>query len=63
MHWDPTYDGSTVAESCHDVDSEQQLGIYGSYKCDSSWKLINESVHRMKEIEGIPDFIIWTGHV
>uniref|UniRef100_H2YX51 Sphingomyelinase phosphodiesterase n=1 Tax=Ciona savignyi TaxID=51511 RepID=H2YX51_CIOSA len=36
-------------------------GVWGDYKCDSTWKLINSSIHAMRDIEANPDFILWTG--
>lgn len=59
VHYDPTV--YTTQESCRPKLVPVNVGVYGDYKCDSPWSLINSSVQAMKQIEPNPDFILWTG--
>ncbi|XP_048249719.1 acid sphingomyelinase-like phosphodiesterase 3b [Haliotis rufescens] len=36
-------------------------GIYGDYWCDSPWRLVNDSINAMADINRNVDFSLWTG--
>ncbi|XP_056619222.1 acid sphingomyelinase-like phosphodiesterase 3b isoform X2 [Triplophysa dalaica] len=65
LHWDPSYglgseNSASVCASSGDRPTPN-AGKFGDYLCDSSWALINSSIHAMKDILSDPDFIVWTG--
>lgn len=67
LHWDPSYglgteNSASVCASSGDRPTPN-AGKFGDYLCDSSWALINSSIHAMKDILSDPDFIVWTGYV
>ena len=63
MHWDPTYDIDAVALSCGPDTKGTQFGIYGDYRCDPPYKLLESAVNAMHNIKSDVDFLIWTGYV
>ncbi|XP_057689460.1 acid sphingomyelinase-like phosphodiesterase 3b [Corythoichthys intestinalis] len=64
LHWDPSYEvtnGNKLMCESNNSKPVSQVGLFGSYACDSPWKLINSSIVAMSEILPNPDFIVWTG--
>ncbi|XP_019614981.1 PREDICTED: acid sphingomyelinase-like phosphodiesterase 3b [Branchiostoma belcheri] len=66
FHYDFTYlNGAEGGKICDSQTAGQPTpsdpGSWGDYLCDAPWRLINDTVHAMKDIEPNPDFIIWTG--
>jgi len=57
VHYDPTYE--TTQESCNVNVSDSP---FGSYECDSPWRLVVSSVNAMKRIGPKPAFIVWSGY-
>ncbi|XP_004603773.2 acid sphingomyelinase-like phosphodiesterase 3b [Sorex araneus] len=64
LHLDPNY---TLSEDplqvCPSAGNQPvpSAGPWGDYLCDAPWRLLNSSIHAIKEIEPQPDFILWTG--
>ncbi|XP_048249590.1 acid sphingomyelinase-like phosphodiesterase 3b isoform X2 [Haliotis rufescens] len=56
-HYDTTY--WSEMRSCND--EVPVRGIYGDYWCDSPWRLVNDSINAMANINRNVDFILWTG--
>ncbi|KAI0216605.1 Acid sphingomyelinase-like phosphodiesterase 3a [Lamellibrachia satsuma] len=59
VHYDPTY--RTTQESCIVNFNDSTPPPFGSYECDSPWRLVASSVDAMKQIGPTPAFIVWSG--
>ncbi|KAH9491716.1 Acid sphingomyelinase-like phosphodiesterase 3b [Bulinus truncatus] len=57
-HYDHTYDNGKL--SCNSNITGKLPG-YGDYWCDSTWRLVTESIQAMASIKQNVDFLIWTG--
>ncbi|KAI1897483.1 hypothetical protein AGOR_G00083740 [Albula goreensis] len=64
LHLDPTYhitdDHTKVCFSSKGYPASDP-GLFGDFMCDSPYKLIQSAFQFMRELEPLPDFIIWTG--
>ncbi|KAJ8396251.1 hypothetical protein AAFF_G00021180 [Aldrovandia affinis] len=64
LHLDPTYhitdDHTKVCLSSKGYPASNP-GLFGDFMCDSPYKLIQSAFQFMREVEPLPDFIIWTG--
>nr|XP_002122011.1 acid sphingomyelinase-like phosphodiesterase 3b [Ciona intestinalis] len=61
FYYDETkIDANTICPSSFG-ENTMDAGPFGDYRCDSPWRLVQSAISAMKNIEGDPDFIIWTG--
>ncbi|KAG9347489.1 hypothetical protein JZ751_005056, partial [Albula glossodonta] len=64
LHLDPTYhitdDHTKVCFSSKGYPASDP-GLFGDFMCDSPYKLIQSAFQFMRELDPLPDFIIWTG--
>ena len=64
MHWDPTYSQTDAALSCNPgTPAQGPFGLYGDFRCDPPWLLIESAFDFMASHETSPDFVTWTGSV
>lgn len=72
IHWDKNYTnhGGNARNMCWapisesnqaSVSSDNDVGEFGNYACDSPWKLCESVLHFMKAEQPNADYILWTG--
>lgn len=64
FHWDLNYthrggDAKNMCWDANDINSTNEVGVFGNYACDSPWTLVQSCLTFMNRTT--PDFIIWTG--
>ncbi|KAM6108606.1 LOW QUALITY PROTEIN: acid sphingomyelinase-like phosphodiesterase 3b [Pterocles gutturalis] len=64
LHWDPDYDAEAGGgQVCPSAGARPvpAAGPWGSYLCDSPWRLLHAAVRAMRDRLPRPDFVLWTG--
>ncbi|NXL00310.1 ASM3B phosphodiesterase, partial [Mesembrinibis cayennensis] len=64
LHWDPDYNAAAApGQVCPSGGSRAvpAAGPWGSYLCDSPWRLLASAARAMRTRLPRPDFVLWTG--